>query len=239
MLFVALRVICSTMLFELKKHILCKVPSSRSGIALRFGTHPYLSLPMLCSLLFSNVQNNIARFPHQLPGRRDAWGRNVHTSWGWRLNMLPYPSSAWASTYGASTSRKCCGSRACYAVCWMHPPMKWSGRWLFSPTTCERFHRAWTSHVQPTLRCTCCYFFTLPLLSKMLDFPDWNCFTHRKTVAIEGAGDGLADRSWVIIYVADCPRMIWSVHWRRTECRRRSQVFHNYLFRRCLVHGSQ
>ena len=70
-------------------NILCKVPSSRSGIALRFGAGPQILVPMLCSLLFSKVQNNIARFYHQF----------IETHWvaifihleerGWNIQAMP------------------------------------------------------------------------------------------------------------------------------------------------------
>ena len=36
----------------LSQTILCKVPSSWSGITLQFGVQPHLPVPMLCSLLF-------------------------------------------------------------------------------------------------------------------------------------------------------------------------------------------
>ena len=84
----------------LSETILRKVPSPRSVIALQFGTLIQLSVPMLCSLLFSKVQNNVARFHQQLPVHPDALGCNFHTSWRTCLNMLPYPSSARASKYG-------------------------------------------------------------------------------------------------------------------------------------------
>ena len=44
---------------------MCKIPS-RSGITLRFGACPHLSVPVLCSLLFPKDRNNIARFHHQV-----------------------------------------------------------------------------------------------------------------------------------------------------------------------------
>ena len=146
----------------LSKQILCKVPSSRSGITLRFGAHPHLLVPMLCSLLFSKVQDNIATFHHQLPTHRDALSRNFPTFWGARLNMLPYPSSAGASKYGGSVLRKLCGSWACYAVCWKHSPMKYSGHWLLPPMKCKLLHWSWPSHMQPTLCSTFCYFSPCP-----------------------------------------------------------------------------
>ena len=83
-----------------QKKILLKVSSSWSGITLWFGVRPKLSVPKLCSPLFSKVQNNVARFHQQLPVHPDALGCNFHTSWRTCLNMLPYPSSARASKHG-------------------------------------------------------------------------------------------------------------------------------------------
>ena len=82
-------------------------------------------------------------------------------------------------------------------------------------------------------------FFTLPLLSKMLDFPRLKMFHPPETVALEGADDGLADRSSdnfcrglskkdAYLYVG--PKIDG----------RESTVFHHFV-RQCLLvlHGSQ
>ena len=101
--------------------------------------------------------------------------------------------------------------------------------YVFPPMKCQRLHLLWPSHVQPTLRWTFCYFSPcLPLLSKMLDFPDWQCFAHRKTVAFWRSrwrvcrshlkGNFCRGLSWE-----------WRVPWCRTESRRRreSTIFHH------------
>ena len=122
--------------------------------------------------------------------------------------MLPYPSSAGVSKYGASTSRKLCGSRGSYGSMLdalpdeMFRALAISSNEMRASSSIMAFTHATNSSLHFLL------FFTLPLLLKMLDFPDWKCFAHQKAVVLEGADDGLADRSSDRISVAVCLRMM-------------------------------
>ena len=79
-------------------------------------------------------------------------------------------------------------------------------------------------------------FFTVPILLKMLDFPDWKYFAHWKTVAFEGADDRIASQREFLLRTV----RKWHVPWCRTESTVVERVrFPSFFFRQCLLHGSQ
>ena len=108
--------------------------------------------------------------------------------------------------------------------------MKCSGYWLFPLTKMQA-----SSLIMVLIRATNSFLhfrslFTLPLLSKMLDSPNWKCFNKQKTDAFEEADDGLADLSserisiWIV--------REWCVHWWRTKSQRqwKSSFLSFFLF---------
>ena len=120
-----------------------------------------------------------------------------------------------------------CGGRACYTSCWMNSPMKRSGRWLFPPTKCERLHRSWPSYVQPTLRCTFCYFSPCPYCRKSLLSKTGTVSTTGKQLLLKEQMTGLqiaAQRGCMSQFVRE-----WSVPWCKTEIRRKESGFPSFF----------
>ena len=137
--------------------ILWKVPSSRSGIALRFGAHPQLSVPMLRSLLFSQVQNNMARFHHQSPVHHDALGHKWYILRS-AAEFVTLSLFCWSVKIWGIHLTHTCGSQACYAVCWIHSLMKCSRCWLFSRLKYPRIWQiqfGWVGGGRHVYTCSC------------------------------------------------------------------------------------
>ena len=84
-----------------------------------------------------------------------------------------------------------------------------------------------SSLIQPTPRCTFFFFFFLPC-GKCLISQTEKKIAHWKTVAFEGAGYSLADRSSERISVTDCPRMV------RTLMQDRQSAAESHTLRQCL-----
>ena len=146
--------------------VLYKVLSSQSGITLQFGACPHLSVPMLCSLLFSKVQNNIARISPVTSSSR-CIGLQFSYILSSAIEYAALSLFCWGIKIWKIHLSKLSSSPACYAVCWHHSRMKCSGCWLLPLMKCDCLHQSWPSHMQPTLHCTFCCF--SPWLT-MVDF---------------------------------------------------------------------
>ena len=223
-----------------KKKKLCKVPSSAGGIFLRFGTCCHLSVPMLCLLLSSKVQNKIAMF-HQLPVHWHSLGCKFRTCWRARLNTSPYPSSAGTSKYGGSISCKLCGSRICYAVCWLHFPSKrlqflwWNiqGAGHFLP---------WNASVYIDQGLHTCNHLFVALFAIFSLCPFWRKYLISQTENVSPFGKQLLLKEQLtglqLAAQRECRSRI--VPWCRAESqKRRESCFMSFLSRQFLLHGSQ
>ena len=214
----------------LSQTILCKVPSSWSDITLQFGVQLHLPVPMLCSLLFSKVQNNKNKFYYQLP--QCLW-RCLGSQFSCIL-MSPVEIATLSLFHWDPSHANAAVAEPFYTVCWLHSLKKQSGHWLFPPMKCNCLRWSWSSHVQ--LHCSFCYFSPCPYCWKCWISQTENILPTGKQLLLKEQMTGLHLRENFCCGLSENDMYLdvgLKVQWWSES------GFHHFFFRQCLLHGSQ